>query len=52
MPLHCAMLHTATASRLPASTPGLRVNAVAPGRDAAIGRALQPGADAPAMAGG
>lgn len=66
MPLHCAMHHTAAAGRPPAPTRGLRANVVAPGRDAATGgapahatagrmpalwRALQPGADAPAVAG-
>ncbi|WP_162910264.1 hypothetical protein [Azohydromonas sediminis] len=61
------MHHTATPSRLPASTRRLRVDVVAPGRDAATGRApahatagctlalwraLQPDAGAPAVAGG
>ncbi|WP_162910988.1 hypothetical protein [Azohydromonas sediminis] len=67
MPLHCAMRHIAAAGRLPASTRGLRANVVAPGRDAATGRApahatagrmpalrraLQPGTGAQTTAGG
>ncbi|MCI1191628.1 hypothetical protein MOJ79_07220 [Calidifontimicrobium sp. SYSU G02091] len=61
------MHHTAAAGRLPASTRRLRTNVVAPGRDAATGRApadaaagrvpalwraLQPGTGAQTTAGG